>query len=215
MPESSTYAASTRRGSLRHYRPVRPWCALSLNERDPLSTIGDWHGHSLLFPMEQVFERYVEACLRDTLPPGAELRSQAAGQHLCRHRGMNWFQLRPDFLLRMGDTTWVMDTKWKRLNADLPNGSDKYGLKQSDFYQLFAYGQRFLGGKGDLLLVYPRSSTFDAPLPVFEFADSLRLWVVPFDVGEGRMVLPAGVTELSGLSLLASGRDFVGIRAMA
>lgn len=174
-----------------HYGPLRPWCALILNERDPESTVGDWQGTSLLFPMERVFERYVEACLRDALPPGAEVRAQAVGEHLCRHGGGGWFRLLPDFLLRRGDLAVVLDTKWKRLDAAQSGSREKYGLQQSDFYQLFAYGQRYLKGQGDLMLVYPRTHSFQVPLPVFEFSDTLRLWVVPFDLEAGTVVLSA------------------------
>ena len=33
------------------------------------------------------------------------------------------------------------------------NGTDKYGLSQGDFYQLQAYGQSYLGGQGDVVLI--------------------------------------------------------------
>lgn len=59
---------------------------------------------------------------------------------------------------------------------------DKYGLSQSDFYQLYAYGQRYLGGNGTLLLVYPKTATFKAPLDEFAFDGQLKLAAVPFDL---------------------------------
>ena len=42
---------------------------------------------------------------------------------------------------------------------------------------------------GELLLIYPKTSTFSAPLPVFEFSDTLRLWVVPFDLELGQLTI--------------------------
>lgn len=168
-----------------HYRPIRPWCSLILNEQSPMSIVGEWHGVSLLFPMERLFERYVEVCLRRELPAGVQLRATASSKYLCTHRNQNWFQLRPDFLLGRGDTRWVLDTKWKRLDAALESSKDKYGLSQADFYQLFAYGQRYLDGKGDLFLVYPMTASFKQALPVFCYSPDLRLWVVPFDLDKG------------------------------
>lgn len=170
---------------LAHYQPVRPWCALILGEQTPLSLVGSWHGCSLLFPREALFERYVEACLRRTLPAGSTLEAAPRRHHLAKHEGQRWFTLEPDFLLHDGRRTLVLDTKWKRIDASLDNPRDKYGLSQADFYQLFAYGQRYLDGEGDLLLVYPRTAAFRAPLPVFEFSAGLRLWVVPFDLEAG------------------------------
>lgn len=168
-----------------HYRPVRPWCSLILNEQTPLSILGEWHGASLLFPMEKVFERYVETCLRRMLPADALLTPSASTEHLCSHQGQPWFLMKPDFLAQRGHQRVVLDTKWKRLDASLDSSRDKYGLAQSDFYQLFAYGQRYLRGQGTMLLVYPKTAAFPAPLREFAFDGQLRLQVVPFDLESG------------------------------
>lgn len=170
-----------------HYRPIRPWCTLILNEQSPRSIVGDWHGPSLLFPMERLFERYVEVCLRRILHPGA-LKPSASSEHLCTHQGERWFKLKPDFLVRHGEESWVLDTKWKRLDSLLANASDKYGLSQGDFYQLFAYGHRYLPAAGKMMLIYPLTADFRVPLPVFNYSDSLQLWVVPFDLETGTLV---------------------------
>jgi 5-methylcytosine-specific restriction enzyme subunit McrC len=170
-----------------HYQPVRPWCALILGEQSPLSLLGEWRGLSLLFPMEKLFERYVEACLRRQLPAGAVLQRTPSTEFLCRHLDQPWFRLEPDLLLTVGQKKWVIDTKWKRLDAALSNASDKYKLSQGDFYQLFAYGQHYLAGKGEMLLVFPRTSWFQAALPGFEYTKDLRIHVVPFDLEAGSL----------------------------
>jgi len=196
VPASTDVAADFRRWRndrlLAHYRPVRPWCELILGDEMPISVLGSWHGCSLLFPMEQLFERYVEACLRRTLPEGAVLKASATSRHLAQHEGQPWFTLVPDFLLTVGGQTRVLDTKWKRIDQMQNNASDKYRLRQEDFYQLFAYGERYLSGAGELLLIYPKTSTVSAPLPVFYFSDTLRLWVVPFDLELGQLTIASG-----------------------
>lgn len=192
VPASRNVDADFRRWRddrlLAHYRPVRPWCALILGSETPLSLVGAWHGCSLLFPMETLFERYVEACLRHSLPDSFTVKASARQHHLVRHLGAPWFTLIPDFLLIGEERTIVVDTKWKRLDAALGNPSDKYGLSQGDFYQLFAYGQRYLHGVGDMLLVFPQTLSFREPLPVFSFSDELRLWVLPFKLAEERLI---------------------------
>ncbi|MCF5663214.1 restriction endonuclease, partial [Pseudomonas syringae] len=45
----------------------------------------------------------------------------------------------------------------------------------------------YLGGEGDLVLIYPKRASFQEALPVFEFSEGLRLWVVPFDLQVGRL----------------------------
>lgn len=85
-----------------------------------------------------------------------------------------------------------MDTKWKLIDGQKSNGTDKYGLSQADFYQLYAYGQRYLNGEGDMVLIYPGTDEFKKALPVFEFPKpgNLRLWVLPFCLRERALVLP-------------------------
>ncbi|WP_446905165.1 McrC family protein [Aeromonas veronii] len=189
-----------------HYRDVRPWCELILQRIMPMALRGEWRGISLLFPMERLFERYVEAGLRRQLQPGAELRSQAASRSLCTHQGKPMFELRPDLLLTQGSQRWVLDAKWKRLDGADRQG--KYGLSQADLYQLFAYGHKYLGGQGDLVLIYPAWQRFKVPLAPFCFDNDnrLRLWVLPFELGAQathRLLLPewpAG-DGVSGLAL--------------
>lgn len=165
-----------------HYQAIKPWCELILNQQMPIAVSGKWRGMSLLFPMEKLFEQYVEGWLRRRLAPGTRLTSQASRHSLCQHADSAMFRLEPDLLLQRGQQAWVLDTKWKRLDgADRQN---KYGLSQADFYQLFAYGQTYLPGRGEMALIYPRTAQFPEPLPPFEFNHELKLWVLPFDLDE-------------------------------
>lgn len=134
--------------------------------------------------MERVFERYVEARLRALLPRGAVLRSQVASQWLCRTPTRRMFQLRPDFIVECEGERFVVDAKWKLI--DSAGVESNYGLAQADFYQLFAYGQRYLQGRGRMMLVYPRTPDFDAPLGRFAFDEHLTMNVVPLDLASGR-----------------------------
>ncbi|WP_127908274.1 5-methylcytosine restriction system specificity protein McrC [Hafnia paralvei] len=56
-----------------------------------------------------------------------------------------------------------------------------YGLAQSDFYQMFAYSQKHLGGTGEMCLIYPAHDDFNQPIQQhFSFSETLKLWVVPY-----------------------------------
>jgi 5-methylcytosine-specific restriction enzyme subunit McrC len=192
-----------------HYIPVRPWCELVLNQQVPLAVVGDWHGISMLFPMETLFERFVGHCLRQSLERGASLRSQVASQFLCEHDGGRMFRLEPDFLIEKGAKRWILDTKWKRLDAT--DRKNKYGLVQSDFYQLFAYGEKYLNGEGGLILIYPSRVAFSEPLPVFEYSPQLSLWVLPFNL-ERRLLIGYQTAELP---LISRGDDARSERRLA
>ena len=202
IPTSRTIAFDFKawRGGrlMAHYTPILPWCQLVLGQHLPLATQGDWHGMSLLFPMEKLFERFVEVALRRDLPNDVRLTSHSRETHLCQHEGKGFFQLRPDLMLEYGGQRVILDAKWKRLNAGARD--KKYGIAQSDFYQLFAYGHKFIEAgqrHKELVLIYPMTANFSAPLPPFTFAPGMTLWVLPFELGakagEERLILPSAM----------------------
>ncbi|MDF2393582.1 restriction endonuclease [Aeromonas sp. 2MA4] len=176
-----------------HYQAIKPWCELILNQQMPIAVTGEWRGISLLFPMEKLFERYVESCLPEQLLPDAKLERQVKSQYLCSHQGKKMFQLQPDLLLQHGNKRWVMDVKWKRLDSGDRDG--KYGISQGDLYQLFAYGHKYLNEQDDghLVLIYPSWSQLKVPLEPFCYDARLTLWVLPFDLAASsshRLILP-------------------------
>lgn len=209
VPDSRDVAGDFRQWRddrlMAHYRDVRPWCELILQRIMPMALRGEWRGISLLFPMETLFERYVEAGLRRQLQPGAELQRQAASRSLCTHQGKPMFELRPDLLLTQGSQRWVLDAKWKRLDGADRQG--KYGLSQADLYQLFAYGHKYLDGQRDqrdLVLIYPAWERFKAPLEPFRFDERLTLWVLPFELDPDlphQLMLPDPQREASSHTL--------------
>lgn len=171
---------------LAHYRPIKPWCELILNQHTPLAVAGDYQGISLLFPMEKLFERFVARCLRTSLAPGLEMRTPARSESLCEHQQKPIFQLEPDIYIADGNQCWILDTKWKLLDSS--KREDKYGLSQADFYQLFAYGQKYLGGVGRMALIYPRTEAFHNPINAFDFDERLHLEVLPFDLDQEHLL---------------------------
>jgi len=180
-----------------YYTEALAWARLILDEESPLTGSGHHSAPSLLFPMEAVFEAFVAKHLARQLAPPHILKTQARSHHLIRHRDRDWFRLKPDLLIRDSEQDLlVLDTKWKLLDGLKANGTDKYGLSQSDFYQLHAYGQSYLDGTGDVVLIYPKTDSFDCPLPVFNFpkCPDLRLWVLPFCLKTRKLLIPAEAT---------------------
>jgi 5-methylcytosine-specific restriction enzyme subunit McrC len=196
IPESKKPLADIARWSIRrdmaHYSQLLPMVRLILAEPEPIVAAGSGQGISLLFPMERLFEEYVTILLRRKMLADHQLLPQTHTQYLVSHQQQQLFQLRPDLLVQRGaQPIAVLNTKWKLLdgNADNTNNTvHKHQLKQSDLYQLFAYGEKYLGGQGELFLIYPMHEQFSEPLPVFEFKPGLRLWVVPFDLARGELL---------------------------
>jgi 5-methylcytosine-specific restriction enzyme subunit McrC len=195
---SDTENIYVSRGMGYYLAPIA-WSNLILKGCSPLTMSGNSKAFSLLFPLESVFESYVASILAKLTPKNIELSSQAKSQHLVTYNTRGMFKLKPDLMLSSNQQVLVvLDTKWKLIDLAMGNGTDKYQLAQADFYQMYAYGQKYLGGKGELILIYPASEKFNQPIPLsFEFSDELVLWVVPFDIqhdtlDENRMLLPNG-----------------------
>ena len=170
---------------LSHYRSVKPWCELILNQQNPLAIAGDYRGLSLLFPMEKLFENFVTQWLRKQLSPEASVSTPGRSLALCTHEEQPIFEMQPDIFVRHESQSWVLDTKWKLLDSSAH--SKKYGLNQTDFYQLFAYGQKYMSGVGRMALIYPSTEYFYRPLAPFSFSPELSVEVLPFDLKNERL----------------------------
>ncbi len=189
---NSDFARWSTQRDMVYYRPVKPWVKLILMRETPWFLQGKWQGVSLLFPMEKLFENYLEIILRRQLLPAYELIPQSTLHSLVKHNDKAMFQLKPDMCIRQGrDTKLVLDAKWKRLES----GADKYSLSQGDFYQLFAYGQKYLSGVGDMLLIYPKTSQFETILPPFHFDEKLTVWAVPFCLEQDELLCPDDISQ--------------------
>ncbi|PSV14003.1 McrC family protein [Photobacterium leiognathi] len=182
---------------MQYYKPALAWAKLILGASSPISMKGEAGAPSLLFPMEAVFEAFVAKTLQSQLHDGYSLRTQARAEKLVTHHvetgnSRDLFTLKPDLMIeKAGSPTCVLDTKWKRIN---PESTNKFDLSQADFYQMFAYGEKYLEGKGKLVLIYPKTDKFASPIEGhFAFSKDLTLWVLPFDIkknGASQLILP-------------------------
>jgi 5-methylcytosine-specific restriction enzyme subunit McrC len=174
---------------MRHYELALAWARLILMGQSPHCMQGDASAISLLFPMEAVFESFVTAWMRHRYNDNWHVKAQVDSHTLVRLNGKGVFKLRPDIHLRPrgenGDQAMICDVKWKMVES----GKATLEQSQADLYQMLAYGVNYQEGIGDMLLIYPSHEGFSQPLPhPYEFShqkdNPLRLWVVPFFIGE-------------------------------
>ncbi|MBL0231037.1 MAG: McrC family protein [Moraxellaceae bacterium] len=170
------YAAWSDTKLMKSYEAIKPLCWLIVQKLNPTAQHGAHNGMSLLFPMEKLFEDYVGYCLELCLPQTYTLKKQAASLSLCKHGTKDLFKLKPDFIATTSNKSIILDAKWKLLNSafcseDDEEKFDKYGLNQSDFYQMFAYGHKYLPSYGQMFLIYPANENFlkDEKLADFDF----------------------------------------------
>ncbi|MDC4562124.1 McrC family protein [Acinetobacter baumannii] len=169
------------------YADIKPWTELILSEYMPVSTQGGWRGMSLLFPMEKLFECYVAYHLCRELNDW-EVRTQVSSQHICLYENRPIFRLRPDIQIQHKKTRKkiILDTKWKLLDQNDRNR--RFGLKDSDVQQMFAYSYYYLDHASEVILVYPRQERKFSEELSFSFnlkGTPASLRVIPFDLDKG------------------------------
>ncbi|MEQ8272747.1 MAG: McrC family protein [Deltaproteobacteria bacterium] len=145
------------------FRDLLDFARLVLAGGSPQPIAGAERSFSLLFPMYLVFERFIAGLLRRHVAflaaGGLRVVAQARGVHLAHHGGDNVFELQPDVLGLddHGETAFVLDTKWKVVDAERPTT----GVNQADAYQMFAYAERFRAPLTTLLYPSLSPTTFD------------------------------------------------------
>ncbi|MBU1000957.1 MAG: McrC family protein [Proteobacteria bacterium] len=173
--------------NMAHYDEVMMWCRMLLGGNSPLPQFGKRQCISLLFPMEKLFEDYVAAKLKRQ-QPNWQISTQTSTEHLIQnHKRRKLFKLKPDILIREEGRQVVADTKWKLIST-IKSG---YGISQSDLYQVYAYGHKYLSSQDtkEVILIYPMTGEFMRPLDPFAFENGFILRVLPFDIEAGHLQL--------------------------
>ena len=130
------------------------------NESIQLSS-GNFQTFAFALDMNKLFEEFVISFIdrhrHEILPTelqDCELLSQSMGavRYLAKTSNqLPVFQLKPDLVMRQKvGFPLIIDTKYKRLKE----GDRKLGVSQADFYQMYAYAQRY--GCPHVLLIYPQ-----------------------------------------------------------
>jgi 5-methylcytosine-specific restriction enzyme subunit McrC len=140
-----------------------------LTDRSPNISSGKSDALSLLFDMNALFQALLGRAIRRVLPPDLAIREEGPRYFLTRgHDGISRFQMKPDFCVLRGKTiVAVIDAKWKRLEPE--DRSGKWGISQSDVYQLGSYSSAYDCPR--VALLYPSHPGLEdiATRPSFNF----------------------------------------------
>lgn len=104
---------------------------------------------------------------------------------ICLHEEKPIFKLRPDVHIQHKQTRQkiILDTKWKLLDQN--KRGERFGFKDSDIQQMFAYSHYYLEHTSEVILIYPQySNKFNNELR-FKFnvqSDGAFLRAIPFDL---------------------------------
>ncbi len=111
---------------------------------------------TVLIDMNELFECFVTEALKRGLKNSKySVDCQGPRKNFVRNITDNRdvFTMKPDISIAHGDQIIkIADTKYKKLNQD----DAKYGVSQSDLYQMFAYSRRYQ--TPDITLIYPMTN---------------------------------------------------------
>lgn len=169
------------------YEQLMQWSKVFLYNKSFTNFSGNTLSKALLFSMEKVYESYVARQIKKIFSPdGWKVSAQDKGYFLFQEgheeKKKNIFRLRPDIVIRRGDVTVVLDTKWKRL---IPDRSKNYGISSSDMYQMYAYSKKY--AEGDMVpevwVLYPKTEEMHEPLH-FDSGDGTKVHVFFVDMAK-------------------------------
>lgn len=153
------------------YEMLMQWSKVFLMNKSFTTFSGSTASRALLFPMEAVYESYVAQQMKKVMgQEGWDVSSQDKGHYLFTEPRRQ-FALRPDIVMRKGERTVILDTKWKSL---VDNERVNYGISQADMYQMYAYSKKY--NTPEIWLLYPINDEMREHEPI------------KFDSGDGTTV---------------------------
>lgn len=122
------------------YEMLIQWSKVFLMNKSFTTFSGSTTSRALLFPMELVYESYVAQQMKKVMSTkGWDVSRQDKGYYLFTGPRRQ-FALRPDIVMKKGERTIILDTKWKSL---VNNERVNYGISQADMYQMYAYSKKY------------------------------------------------------------------------
>lgn len=157
------YTRKTRR-----YKPAIDIARLLLLNYHPDLSHGYLHVLALMFNMENLWERFLYASLKQYGPKYgfSSVHYQTSCEYGQMYKGGSRRYLRPDLLVKdpEGRPKWVLDAKWKRLDINTTPAS-------ADMYQMYIYMQYYRVRQAALL--YPQIAGSDSINHCLEYRDEM------------------------------------------
>ena len=113
---------------------------------------------TLLFDMNSLWEEYIYRVLHKYRPRDYEVIAQDSMPFWESRR------IRPDIVIRHGDETWIIDTKWKVL--------DNNNVADDDLKQMFVYNLHWKAERS--MLLYPCVNQSDSEFGHFHYNRQLN-----------------------------------------
>ena len=166
-----------------YYTNCLEWSRLLLNDFNISNMVDHTRTQFLLFSMNQLFESYVGILIERHTGEGWEVSLKKPAKYLFDSGS---FRLVPDIVMKYVSPvdkvtkTRIIDMKWKVLNPNIK----KFGISQSDMYQMFAYAKKYASEQ--VIVIYPLVERFAADQRVFRYiSEDISVYIYLFDCVHG------------------------------
>ncbi len=139
---SETFNALPNNRKLMPYKTALEIARLIILNYAPNISAGKENMLALLFDMNSLWEDYVLIRLKHTARDGVHVFGQKSKLF------WNGIAIRPDIVIKIGDETYIIDTKWKNLNGHKPSSDD--------LRQMYVYNDYWDSKKS--ILLYPSNN---------------------------------------------------------
>jgi len=171
-----------RNRMVKRYNDTFAMCRMFLSGVSPNVITGKPDALSLLFDMNKLFEEFVyRRVAKVASRMGLIAKDQKPQQYLarCTVSDRDMFKMMPDISImdETGTIQVIIDTKWKLLDP----ADSKYGISQSDLYQMHAYATQY--NCNDIILLYPFHAKVGEQLPSLQIKrGSQRIKIATIDL---------------------------------
>jgi len=163
---------------MEYYKIPLKFAEIFLMNKTFLSTKGSNHVFSFVFPMQKIFENYIEFVLnnsKDILNIDKVIVNGGNEVFLQDNNGNKFARLQPDYLLKRGNKNIIIDAKWKILEE---SGSN---ILTFDVYQIFAYLNFY---ETEIGYIFAPKSELKEIIEACYTVDKYKLKIIPIDLKE-------------------------------
>lgn len=121
------------------------------------TTVGSSKNFSILFKMEELFEKYIAYIVGRNSDYDVITQHKKYRLLINENKDKGVFYLKPDIVvMKENKETLLIDTKWKLISGSY----NRHGVKREDLFQMYAYLTRYNNAKS-VILLYPHNEELE------------------------------------------------------
>lgn len=168
------------------FEPSLEFAKLFLDKRSLAFRQGEFNSMTFLIDMNALFENFITTLLKKNISPTYKIQAQGPIRHLIKDvepKGIATtplFRMKPDIAIFesfSNNLISIVDTKYKLLDET----ENKWGVAQSDLYQMYAYAKIYDIKR--IVLLYPSRANKDFDDITLFSQDGISIFITTINLG--------------------------------